>query len=234
MKTIPSKRGPFPDQPHFKLSEIERICSSELKRVALMPSEPQAVRIERFIEKRFGISPSYETLPAGVLGFTEFGPNGAAAIVLSRTFDDAHGDVVQERRLRTTLAHEAGHGLLHAHLFALGEKPASLFDTDENEPTILCRDVFGESAQQKKYDGRWWEFQANRAMASLLMPRSLVATAAGNFLTPTGLLGIPVLESANRKAAESALAEIFDVNPVVARYRLEDVFPSASQRHPAL
>jgi hypothetical protein len=234
MKTVRSKKGPFAELPHFSLSEIERICSTELMNVGLMPPEPQAIRIERFIEKRFGISPSYEDIPSDILGFTEFGRKGVVSIVLSRAFDDASGSVVQERRLRTTLAHEAGHGLLHAHLFALGEKPPSLFDSDAGEPTILCRDVLGESTQQKKYDGRWWEFQANRAMAGLLMPRKLVEIAARKFLKPAGILAIPVLENADRSSAERALADLFEVNPIVARFRLEDLFPSAQNRQPTL
>jgi hypothetical protein len=234
MKNVRSKKGPFAEQPHFSLSEIERICSSELMKAGLMPVEPQAIRIDRFIEKRFGIYPSYEDLPSDVLGFTEFGRNGVASIVLSRALDDGSGSVVQERRLRTTLAHEAGHGLLHAHLFALGERPASLFDSDAKEPTILCRDVLDENTHQKKYGGRWWEFQANRAMAGLLMPRKLVEIVTREFLKPTGILGIPVLEGANRSSAASALSNLFEVNPIVARYRLEDLFPSAQNRQPTL
>lgn len=234
MKTVPSRKGPFAEQPYFSLEEIEHICSTELMNVQLMPAEPQAVRIERFVEKRFGISPSYEALPSDVLGFTEFGANGVAAIVLSTVFDDADGNVSQERRLRTTLAHEAGHGLLHAHLFALRETSESLFDSGTEEPTILCRDVLGETSAQKKYDGRWWEFQANRAMAALLMPRKLVEAAVREFFIPTGGLGIPVLEDENRRAAERALAELFQVNPVVARYRLEDIIPLARHHQPML
>jgi hypothetical protein len=63
------------------------------------------------------------------------------------------------------LAHEAGHGLLHAYLFVLGETPLNLFDRDSQvDHKILCRDVQGEERNSRAYDGRWWEFQANRAM----------------------------------------------------------------------
>ncbi len=199
-----------------------------------MPREPNVIRIERFVEKRFGISPSYRVLPEGVLGYTEFNQTGVAAIVLSISLDEPGGGKQVERRLRTTLAHEAGHGLLHAHLFALGERPASLFEDNSHEPAILCRDIIGSHETVKKYDGRWWEYQANRAMAGLLMPRKLVFSAATSFLSTAGLLGIPILKDNHRDSAVRALAEIFEVNPVVARYRLQEIFPPSQAQAPVL
>src|SRR3989441_11554119 len=66
----------------------------------------------------FRSTPTYEDLDKGVLGFTQFGRTGVQAIVVARALDE-DGTRPAERRIRTTLAHEAGHGLLHAHLFAL-------------------------------------------------------------------------------------------------------------------
>jgi hypothetical protein len=70
MKTFRSKSGPFAQRPHFEPSEIDRICDDELRKEGLFPNSPEAIRIDRFIEKRFGISPQYQDLPEGVLGFT--------------------------------------------------------------------------------------------------------------------------------------------------------------------
>jgi hypothetical protein len=140
MKTIRNRGGPFTERPHFQLREIEEICSSELRKVDLYPSAPEAIRVERFIEKRFKVSPRYEPLPEGVLGFTRFEAGRVAEIVVSQALDD-EGTKVAERRLRSTLAHEAGHGLLHAYLFALSEKPKGLFDSADRTPRILCREA---------------------------------------------------------------------------------------------
>jgi hypothetical protein len=89
---------------------------------------------------------------------------------------DEEGSKPAERRLRTTLAHEGGHGLLHAHLFVLGAKPASLFgDAIASDASkILCREdgIPAGATNESKYGGRWWEFQANQAMSALLLPKA--------------------------------------------------------------
>jgi len=228
----PFRSGPSSKQPFFTPAQIDQICYDELLKENLLPGSPEAIRIDRFIEKRFQVSPQYEELPAGVLGFTRFGKNGVKAVVISAALD-ADGGKVTERRVRTTLAHEAGHGLLHAHLFALDEIPLHLFDKDSHSgDQILCRDVHGDEQKAHRYDGRWWEYQANRAMGGLLCPRPLVLEAIKPFLSPAGLLAVEVLDEARREEAGRALAEIFDVNPVVTRIRLSELFPAqAGQMH---
>lgn len=221
-----ARSGPFSKPPYFKPSQIDQICADELRKEDLLPSSPAVVRIDRFIEKRFGVSPQYEDLPHGVLGFTKFSKNGVEAIVISSALD-AQGGKVAQRRVRTTLAHEAGHGLLHAYLFALDDKPLHLFDKDSHtEQQILCRDVPNEEHKSRSYDGRWWEFQANRAMGGLLCPRALVHEAIKPFLVPSGMLGVEVLDENRREEAVRALADIFDVNPVVARIRTSELYPA--------
>jgi hypothetical protein len=211
--------------PYFTPTQIDNICCDELLAVGLLPDAPEPVRIDRFIEKRFNVPPQYEDLPDGVLGFTRFGKNGVKAVVISADLD-ADGGKVASRRLRTTIAHEGGHGLLHAHLFALDEIPLHLFDQDGHSgDQILCRDVHGDERQAHRYDGRWWEVQANRAMSSLLCPRPLIQKAMKPFLSPAGQLGVEVLAESRREEAVRALAELFDVNPAVTRIRISEMYP---------
>ncbi len=233
MRTVSTRHGPFAERPHYKISEIERICTHALKSTGLLPNSPEPVRIDRFVEKYFKVSPCYEPLPDGVLGYTEFGCDGVKAITVTTALDE-EGGRVSERRIRTTLAHEGGHGLLHMHLFALGEKPRSLFEDDSDRPEILCRDVQGESKGSGKYDGRWWEYQANRAIGGLLLPRRLVGKAVEPFCEPQGGLGLPAISETKREVAVRELAETFDVNPVVARIRLEELFPAVKTGQIAL
>ena len=59
------------------------------------------------------------------------------------------------------------------------------------------------------------------------MPRRLVevAVVAEKFCQAAGNLGQLVLPAEKREAVARAFADIFDVNPAVARLRLDDIFP---------
>jgi len=231
MRTYHSTTGPFAERPYYKDEEIETICGDELRAVGLFPATPGPVRIDRFIEKRFEVTPRYEELGESVLGFTVFGAKGVLDVVVAKGLDE-EGSRPAERRIRTTLAHEAGHGLLHAHLFLLGRGTRPLFGdfTDPDKPKVLCREV-PVTAQFKKtgYDGRWWEFQANRTIGPLLLPRPLVQAALEPLLVPRGSLGSKGLESSRREEAVKTLTDLFNVNPVVARIRLEDFYPEREE-----
>ena len=226
MKTFRGRRGPFKEQPYYTPAEIDGMCLDELRAVDLLPTEPSPVRIERFIERRFRIHPIYDDLPAGVLGFTRFGPNGVEEMKIARALDD-EGTTTAERRIRTTFGHEGGHGLLHAHLFAIGVSARSLFDDPNapDAPLILCRDEIAKDVSQGRrgYDGRWWEYQANQAMAALLLPQPLVERSLESFLVPQGRLGAMVFDERRREQAARLIADVFEVNPVVVRIRLESL-----------
>ena len=88
--------------PYFTPSQIDNMCCDELRSLGLLPSSREPIRIERFIEKRFNVSPQYEDSPNGVLGFTRFGKNGVKAVVISASLD-AEGGKVAGRRARTTI-----------------------------------------------------------------------------------------------------------------------------------
>jgi hypothetical protein len=232
MRTYRSNSGPFLEKPFYRPADFESICVEALRSVSLLPQSPSPVRIDRFIEKRFKVQPTYAPLPAGLLGFTRFGAKGVEEIVVSQALDE-EGTTSADRRLRTTLAHEGGHGLLHAHLFALGVRPDSLFsgELDPDAPKILCRDDLHLGVNsEKKPPYRWWEYQANQAMGALLLPQSLVEDALEALLEARGLLGTRVLPAMNRESAIRLIAETFDVNPIVARYRLDSLYPASAEQ----
>lgn len=234
MKTLKTQSGPFKERPYYTDQDIELTCADELRKVDLFPSSPQPVRIDRFVEKRFKVTPVYEDLPEGLLGFTKFGPKGVEAIAVSRLLVE-EGTKSAERRISTTLAHEAGHGLLHAHLFTLGKhtQTLSLFgeSVDEKQMRILCRtdgiQGMQESEVKPGYDGRWWEYHANRVIGALLLPQILVHQALDSIMIERGKLGVKVLDSSRRVKAIQALVDTFDVNPIVARIRLDVMFPAS-------
>jgi hypothetical protein len=231
MKTFRSRSGGFSERPYYKDEEIESICLSELQTLNLLPGSPAPIRIDRFIEKRFNVSPEYDDLPDGILGLTVFGKKGVEAVIVARALD-AEGTKVSERRILSTLAHEAGHGLLHAHLFVLQQSTQPLFGdfSDPSKPKVLCRDVVISDGKPKSgYDGRWWEFQANSVMGSLLLPRPLVEQALEPFLVVRGTLGAKVLDSSCRTRAAKYLSDAFGTNPIVARIRLDRLYPAADE-----
>ncbi len=235
MKTLRTATGPFSERPYFTQDEIEQLSLDELQAVGLYPDTPGPVRIERFIERRFRLSPIYEDLPSDILGYTRFGEGGVQAIVVSRALSE-EGTRISERRLSTTLGHEAGHGLLHAHLFVLSAQSQPLFnDEDVNPARILCRQQgVLEPTTHRRYDGRWWEYQANQCMAALLLPRPLVIECIRPFVKIEGMLERAVLPEAPREQAVRHVAEVFEVNPVVARIRIAELYPEGSERQMAL
>lgn len=204
------------------------MCWDELRAANLYPEKPSPVRIDRFVEKRFKISIVYDDLPKGLLGFTEFGDRGVIGVVVSKALDD--GSRSSERRIRTTLAHEAGHGLLHTHVMLLGDESRSWFEGAlDDRQRLLCRQDAFSHRKAGKYDGKWWEYQANLAMSALLLPRGLVDLALEPVLTHSGSLGKRAIASGRRDEAVNTLAELFDVNPVVARIRLDATYPEGPQ-----
>jgi hypothetical protein len=215
VRKVPTPSGPFPFQLYFEdLGEIDEICLEALKRQSLLPPEPTPVRIERFVEKEFKTALRYEDLGPDNLGCTIFNSSGAVeAILVSRSLEEQNTTPAR-RRVRSTVAHEAGHGLLHGSLFVGKNSP----QVGENQRRILCRseDILVET--KRSYHGRWWEFQANQAIGSLLLPRPLVNA----FLDQSGSR-IPAPE--DRESLAKKAAPVFDVNPVVARIRLDSIFP---------
>lgn len=228
MKTYRAKNGPFTERPYYSDSDVEEICSTELRTVGLYPDTPSPIRIDRFIEKRFKVVPAYDDLGTKILGMTMFGASGVTAIIISRALEE-EGTAVAERRIRTTLAHEAGHGLLHTHLFTIAMQNKPLFGdfTDPAKPKVLCRD---EGEASPKYQGQWWEYQANQAIGSLLMPKLLVEKAVENFSIPTGLFGFRSFDRVKLEEAVKELAAIFNVNSAVARIRLDQLFPASKNQ----
>lgn len=235
MKTLRTTSGLFSERPYFTHEDIDNLSIDELQAAGLYPDKPSPIRIERFIEKRFRVSPIYEDLPNDVLGYTQFGEGGVQAIIVARTLSE-EGTRVSEYRLNTTLAHEAGHGLLHAYLFALSAQNQPLFKDNDVSPTkILCRKqgVF-KTSTRRRYDGRWWEYQANQCMSALLLPRPLVVECMQPFVRIEGMMKTMVLPEGRRELAVMRVAEVFEVNPIVARIRIAGLCPVGSERQMAL
>ncbi len=230
MRCSPAPGEPFGIRLWFEPGEIGSICQDALYAAGRMPETVGPVEIDLFIEQYFSVPIEYADLGRGIVGCTAFDGEGRVRRICAST---AHYEIddekVAERWVRATLAHEAGHGLLHGAIFANVSSEEQVADTnyDFREQRVMCRedDMRGS---RNGYDGRWWEWQANRAIGGLLMPLDLVnrwlAKEGLVTLTDTGAVAAGALLDGEiavgaRKEIRSAMAETFDVNDAVVAIR---------------
>ena len=88
-------------------------------------------------------------------------------------------------------------------------------------PSGFCLSI----STMHRYNGRWWEYQANQMIGALLLPRLLAREALSSFLIAQGQLGADAIGSNKAgRSRFSCLSDVFDVNPAVARIRVDDRF----------
>lgn len=210
--------------------EMDKICLDELKKSnKYLPDEPGPINIERFLESYLKVTVDYQDLGEGFLGCAMFAESGKPLrVIVSGTLESDHEPT--ERRLRSTLAHEAGHCIFHPQLFMSGNPQSDLFDQDVNmkQGKILCRE--GAVGSGGQFDGRWWEYQANRAIGGFLLPKPLLEKALEDLLVSSTITGTKSLSPESFRTAVELVAEIFDVNPVVARYRISEIYENNSDQ----
>ncbi|MDR7580761.1 MAG: hypothetical protein QN148_05570 [Armatimonadota bacterium] len=149
----------------FGPEEIDQMAEEALHRAGLLPRlEAPVVDVERFLEGYLGADlDQYAPLPHDVLGATEFRPGvpplvQVNAALTRAALDDPHPPPGSRGRWRATLAHEAGHVLLHRALVEPDPSQTSLFDPPDRLFRCLQREVaFGEAATGGKYrrTGSW-------------------------------------------------------------------------------
>src|ERR1035438_1691674 len=208
----------------FEESEFDTIGLQALRSANLLSGTPGPVRIDRFVESQFGVTIDYQDLGEGILGATTFRKDGS---IQGITVSDHLAAATASLLFRSTVAHESGHGLLHPILFMEDGFQAD-FRLDNANPKrrrILCRSRDINPGQRHGYDGRWWEYQANRMIGSLLLPRALVIAAAAPFLGHHAVTQSPFIKDVDRLAASKTLAAIFEVSSSCMDIRLDDIFP---------
>lgn len=171
MRYYKNKKGPFPVGVFLEDAEIESAALEQTHKANIYPSiDHPYVNADLILEKNFGITPDFEDLEDGVLGKAEFYKNGQVRVLIARLLgEECNGS--KENLYRTTLAHEIGHVVLHRILFLDDTlKFHGVSQSPDAKYPVLCRgDQTGYTI--KEYSGEWWEWQANRFMSALLMPR---------------------------------------------------------------
>jgi hypothetical protein len=182
----------------------------------------RGVDVDLILLRGYRVNPDFVDLPEGVLGRTTFDPDGGLLVEVSRELaEGADHSNVTRRRLRSTLAHECGHIVFHRHLF-LADGQQSLFaPAAQASPHVLCRgDAIDDRVRRR--DGR--EYQANRGMASLLLPAGLVRAQVKDILEAHGYDSLR--GAAADGGAEQVLrnvCDVFDVSLQMTLYRVLDL-----------
>lgn len=228
MKLLRSEGGPFAQRPVYEIKEIDSMCLQALRESGFLPSAPAPIDIESFVSRHFSAPVIYRNLGEGILGCTRFDRRGRVVeVIIGDTEEESDA---YERRIRSTIAHEAGHGLMHAFLFLDDANHSQFFDgnVDRKECRILCRTNDIKPARQR-YNGKWWEWQANRAIGAFLLPLPLVRLSLADMVSKGEVTGVESLPADKHALATARLAETFEVNPIVAKIRIEELFPQKSQ-----
>lgn len=227
MRTTVDRTSPWGQRLWFEGHEFDAMMDEvRLKSGQDVITPGRGIDIEAIFEKLYGVVPDYTDLPDGVLGKTVFHCDGRFDVLLSRQLsDEADTDDVARRRLRATLAHECAHVVVHGHLHLIDAATLPLFGQAEPPaPKVLCRKESVGSFRQNGYDGQWWEYQANRGMASLLLPKRLLNEFVREALAARGLQSMD--EAARAQALEPLIREIvrtYDVSMQLVTYRLQEV-----------
>lgn len=229
MKAYPDPKNPWGKRLWYEDHEFSSLMADALARAGdglFVPGK--GIDIDLVLERGFEIVPDYAAdLPLDTLGRTLFHRDGRIEVHVQRALVDASSrDTVARRRLRSTLAHELAHVVLHSGLHPI-DTTASLFGFADPPAKILCRTP-GVFPVAVVHD--WWEHQAYRGMACALIPAATIAE-----VLPT-LLKYPTVTDAlaagKGKEVLTTLADTFDTSLELTLYRVQDlgVFPSTTQR----
>lgn len=159
MRWVRDATGRFPRRPHYELPELESACADlllELRRVRHTGS--QAVSTDDLtvlVEQHAADLDLFADLPPEVDGVTEFARDARPRV---RVAERLSSQARLANRLRTTLAHELAHVVLHNFIWWFD--PGVPFDPHALSPRCILR--------ARSVD--WMEWQANYCAGALLMP----------------------------------------------------------------
>ena len=224
--------GPFLRQEFIPEKRIQRFAVEELTRYSLLPGSPGPVAIEKFCDRKWGFPEDYQALDADVMGRASFTYKGFDRIEINAALvEDSTPTGV--RRVRSTLAHEIGHAVLHEGLFV--EK--LLFDRNQgllfgdlersDRSAIVCRNTDIYTPAKSK----WWEIQANKFMAALLLPKPLflqvAETKLANYDEATAL---PRNRVERYYGTINEVADVFNVSRTMATIAVDEYLAKGRDR----
>jgi hypothetical protein len=236
MKYVNLPSGPFRKWVFFKSEEIEQAAAGDLASLKLMPPTPREVDVDSLCQLLYQFSPRYTRTGDGILGCIHFNTRAPAGIDLNEALGELDS-ATNEHRRRSTLAHEIGHGQLHAGLFTelmqakkAGHGTEQVRDPAAAGDAFLCREQDVRDGESAGFSGpstwhRMAEWQANRYMAAVLAPARLVRLAVTELLdNPPEYVRIE-LDPMHRDELAPQVAKTFNISRQLAAIRLDELFP---------
>lgn len=221
MRTIPRISGRFPCRLWVEEDEFDVIARHTLQTHGLYPDTSEPINIELLIDKLFPCGYRFVALPPRLMGRIIFDSEGPRVIELQKSLDRPYNSLVN-RRCRSTIGHECGHGILHSQLFS------QLWNAQEDETEKRLKSVLNDKsrhldeARRNDDEENWFEYQANRMMASLLLPiQSIIAEIGEQYIEPDHHRRLTL---GDRRQLSMQISRTFDVTPTLALHRLDDIF----------
>ena len=217
----------------FEENEIEWMMEDELRKAGLFPClADSVVDLESLLEIQFGVKLDlHAVLDDDVLGVTHFlsGKKPLVSINKDLTSQAETGEAPSGifGRWRATMAHEAGHVVLHRGLVEEPYEQGSFFSEITKESTSSLLRCLKRDVSFRRGDYDWKEVQANRGMAALLMPARVFRELTLDIFKANNFEGLsewlPETSSAEFSNLLRELSRRCEVSQEAARIRLESL-----------
>ena len=216
--------------------EFDLIMDKIRQKIALDVFEDEkGIDIEAILERVYKVIPDYVELDESILGKTIFYHDRIPEIHINRSLSDAaESGVAARHRFRSTLAHECAHIALHRQLNFKDSTTLSLFLEMPAATPVLCRRQ-SRTTLSHSNQKEWWEYQANRGMASLLLPKELLKENINNIVSSCEFVTIiDALAACEVEKTIKRVMRIFDVSMPLAMFRLQELgyIPKNAKQQP--
>jgi hypothetical protein len=206
MRWVRDATGRFPRRPHYEPTELDQLCEELLVGKPRRPVSTDTLTV--LIEERAADLDLYADLSAegaDVEAVTDFVPGQRPRVRLSARLSE---HARREHRLRTTLAHELGHVVLHDFIWWFDQGTLDAEQARALSPRCHRRGSLATAD--------WMEWQAGYASGALLMSASGVRDLVGD------VEAVWVRSAAARRRVEH-MQRAFDVSAEAARVRLQQL-----------
>ena len=241
MKTYNTAYGIFYDRPFFTLNRLEEIAAQALDKAGCTDSDPGEIPIEDVLEECLGLGIDYSPLSEDVMGCAHFEPEGLVKVEIHESLSLCGHDPTLDRRRRSTIAHELGHGLVHTPLyrqrFEFERQQADFDPAQPQHARHACRTTDIREVGHQQNNGNsfcWLEWQANFLMGALLVPRRAIQRHLEHWTGPQDGVRTLRLPFPLRDEAAVSTSAVFHVSRQLAAIRIEGLYPDITPDQPEL